>query len=91
MKIRHDIHNHSLWSSCCYDPEATVNAFAHRAKELGHTVFGISNHLWDEKVPGASNWYRQQMINYGLEGARAAMPMIPGIRLMVGPRPSTAV
>lgn len=24
------------------------------------------------------------MINYGLEGARAAMPMIPGIRLMVG-------
>lgn len=84
MKIRHDIHNHSLWSSCCYDPEATVNAFAHRAKELGHTVFGISNHLWDEKVPGASNWYRQQMINYGLEGARAAMAMIPGIRLMVG-------
>lgn len=84
MKVTHDIHNHTLLSSCCYDPEATVEAFARRAKELGHTVFGVSNHLWDEKVPGASKWYHQQMINFGLEGARAAMPSIPGIRLMVG-------
>lgn len=84
MRVKQDIHNHTLWSSCCYDPEATVDAFAHRAKELGHTVFGISNHLWDEKVPGASQWYHQQMINYGLEGARAAMPSIPGVKLMVG-------
>lgn len=84
MKIRHDIHTHTLLSSCCYDPEATISAYAYRARELGHTVFGVSNHLWDEKVPGASKWYHQQMINYGLEGARAAMPSIPGMRLLIG-------
>lgn len=84
MIVRHDIHNHSLLSSCCYDPDATFEAFFRRAKELGHTVFGISNHLWDEKVPGASHWYHQQMINYGLEGARNSVPEIDGIRFMVG-------
>lgn len=84
MIVKHDIHNHTLYSLCCYDPAATVDAFARRAKELGHTSFGISNHLWDEKVDGASHWYHMQMINYGLEGARAAMPSLPGIRLMVG-------
>lgn len=84
MKVKNDIHNHTLWSSCCHDPEATIDAYARRAKELGHTVFGVSNHLWDEKVPGASPWYHKQMINYGLEGARAEMPSLPGIRLMIG-------
>lgn len=84
MQVKHDIHNHTLLSLCCYDPVATVDAFARRAKELGHTNFGVSNHLWDEKVPGPSHWYHMQMINYGLEGARAAMPALPGIRLIVG-------
>lgn len=84
MKIRHDIHTHSLLSSCCYDPEATFENYFRRAKELGHTVFGISNHLWDEKVPGASHWYQLQMINYGLEGARNSTPDIPGIKIMIG-------
>lgn len=84
MKIRHDIHTHTLLSSCCYDPEATVEHYARRAAELGHTVFGISNHLWDEKVPGASKWYHQQMINFGLEGSRAPLPEIHGIRFLVG-------
>ncbi len=84
MIVKHDIHNHTLYSLCCYDPVATVEAFARRAKELGHTSFGVSNHLWDEKVPGASHWYHMQMINYGLEGARASMPLLPNIRLMVG-------
>ncbi len=84
MKIRHDIHTHSLLSSCCYDPEATFENYFRRAKELGHTVFGISNHLWDEKVPGASHWYHMQMINYGLEGARNSIPDIPGMKILIG-------
>ncbi len=28
MKIRHDVHTHSLLSQCCYDPAATVEAYA---------------------------------------------------------------
>lgn len=84
MHITHDIHTHTLLSSCCYDPAATVQAYVRRAAELGHTVFGISNHLWDEKVPGASSWYRGQMINYGL-AARDSIPADTcGVKVMIG-------
>jgi len=84
MKILHDVHNHSLLSSCCYDPVATVENFVNKARELGHKVFGISNHLWDEKVPGASGWYQKQMINYGLE-ARNSVPKDTGdVKVLIG-------
>jgi len=84
MKILHDVHNHSLLSSCCYDPVATVDNFVNKARELGHKVFGISNHLWDEKVPGASSWYKKQMINYGLE-ARNSVPKDTGdVKVLIG-------
>lgn len=84
MQIKHDIHTHTLYSLCCYDPEATVQAYVRRAAELGHTVFGISNHLWDEKVPGANDWYQKQMINYGL-AARDSVPADTcGMRVMIG-------
>ena len=84
MKILHDVHNHSLLSSCCYDPVATVENFVNKARELGHKVFGISNHLWDEKVPGASSWYQKQMINYGLE-ARNSVPKDTGdVKVLIG-------
>ena len=84
MQIRHDIHTHTLLSLCCNDPEATVQAYVRRAAELGHTIFGISNHLWDEKVSGANDWYQKQMINYGL-AARDSIPADTcGMRVMIG-------
>lgn len=84
MQIRHDIHNHTTLSRCCYDPLATAGAFVRRAAELGHSVFGISNHLWDEKVPGASGWYKNQMISYGLQ-LRDCLPADTcGVRVMIG-------
>lgn len=84
MKILHDVHNHSLLSACSYDPAATIANYVAKANELGHKVFGISNHLWDEKVPGASGWYRMQMINYGLE-ARNSVPKDTGsVKVLIG-------
>ncbi len=71
MKVTHDIHNHTLFSSCCYDPAATMEAFVKKAKELGHTTLGIANHMWDENVPGASHWYKGQTVNYVLESKYA--------------------
>ena len=67
MHVTHDLHTHNLFSSCSYDPQATTRNCVRKAMELGHRVFGISNHLWDESVPGASQWYRGQTIGYGLE------------------------
>ncbi len=84
MVIRHDIHNHTTLSRCCYDPEATAPAFIRRAVELGHTVLGISNHLWDEKVPGASSWYKNQMISYGLQLRDCVPADTCGVRVLIG-------
>ena len=84
MRVTHDLHTHTLFSSCCYDPEATVRAFVDKAHELGHTVFGISNHLWDEKVPGASGWYKGQTIDYGFEASYAIPADTHGVKILFG-------
>lgn len=84
MKVRHDIHTHTLFSSCCYDPEATAAAYIEKAHELGHSVFGFSNHIWDENVPGASNWYKGQTVGYGLEEKDAIPSDTHGIKVLFG-------
>lgn len=84
MKIRHDIHTHTLFSTCCEDPEATMAAFVREAHELGHKVIGISNHLWDEKVSGASYWYFLQPIKYGLEAKYAIPADTKGVKVLFG-------
>ena len=84
MHISHDIHTHNLYSGCCYDPEATTQACVRHAMELGHTVFGISNHLWDESVPGASRWYQGQPISYGAEMKYAFPADTGGMKLLFG-------
>ena len=84
MHITHDIHTHNLYSGCCYDPLANTENCIRKAMELGHTVFGISNHLWDESVPGASRWYQGQPISYGAE-MKYAFPARTGeMKLLFG-------
>ncbi|MDD7675954.1 MAG: PHP domain-containing protein [Eubacteriales bacterium] len=84
MEIKHDIHTHTTLSRCCYDPKATVANYVRRAAELGHTVFGLSNHLWDEKVPGASGWYKNQMISYGLQQKECIPADTCGVKVICG-------
>ena len=84
MEIKHDIHTHTTLSRCCYDPKATVANYVRRAAELGHTVFGLSNHLWDEKVPGASSWYKNQMISYGLQQKECIPADTCGLKVLCG-------
>ena len=84
MQVTHDIHTHTLLSACCFDPEATVAAYVSKAAELGHKLLGIANHLWDERVPGPSKWYRGQTVNYVLE-ARDAIPAdTKGVKVLIG-------
>lgn len=71
MHVTHDIHTHTLFSSCCSDPAATIAAYFDKAYALGHTAFGITNHMWDETVGGASGWYKGQPTGYVLEGRHA--------------------
>lgn len=84
MNCTHDIHTHTLFSSCCTDPAATVEAYVRRAAELGHRIFGISDHLWDETVPDASAWYAGQSVPYVLEAKNCIPKDTGGVKVLFG-------
>ena len=76
MKIAHDIHTHNVFSKCCKDKNASTTAYIQKEIELGIKTFGLSNHIWDENVKGASGWYKNQTILLA-EEARATLKNAP--------------
>ena len=66
MKLPHDIHLHTHLSLCA-KPEADVRAYVEYAKAQGITTIGISDHFWDENVPGSPDWYKPQNYEHILE------------------------
>ncbi len=60
FQIDHDYHIHSQLSSCSNDPEQTPERILQYAKENGFRRICLTNHFWDETVPGASKWYQPQ-------------------------------
>ena len=53
----HDYHIHSLLSECSSNPRQTPERILDYAKERGLKRVVITDHFWDENVPGASFWY----------------------------------
>ena len=84
MKILHDIHTHNVFSNCCSDPSASTEAFVKKEEELGMRVFGLSNHIWDERVSGGSYWYKYQTIRRAKEAKLALCSPRQGLRTMFG-------
>ena len=62
-KIDHDFHIHSNLSLCCKDERQTTELILRKAVENGFDRICLTNHFWDEEVPGASVFYQTQ--NYG--------------------------
>lgn len=58
----HDLHCHTVLSSCCHDARMTAEAVFSHAAKAGYDTQCVTDHLWDESVPGASPWYRPQDI-----------------------------
>ena len=56
--IDHDYHLHSMLSQCSSDPEQIPERIIQYAKEKGLKRVILTDHFWDESVPGASNWYK---------------------------------
>ena len=84
MKILHDVHTHNVLSSCCGDVSASTEAYLKKEAELGNRIFGLSNHIWDERVGGASPWYQDQPIRKA-EEAKAALSNAPaGLKTLFG-------
>ena len=69
--IDHDLHIHSQLSSCSRHPQQTNTTILDYAKEIGLRHICLTDHFWDEKVPGASKWYAPQ--NY--EHLSKALPL----------------
>lgn len=84
MKILHDIHTHNLFSSCCGDHSASTVAYLEKERELGIRLFGLSNHIWDERVSGASSWYRMQTIVRAEEAKNAFGKAAHGMQVLFG-------
>lgn len=58
--VDHDLHIHSTLSSCCKDPKQTPQAILDYAEKNGFKTVCLTDHFWDETVPGASLWYQKQ-------------------------------
>lgn len=84
MKIVHDVHTHNVLSHCCNDRSASTEAYIAKELEIGNRVFGLSNHIWDERVEGASHWYLPQTISLAEEAKAALRKERDGIRCLFG-------
>ena len=58
--VDHDYHIHSQISLCSDDPEQTTARILEYAKANGLKRIVLTDHFWDEKVPGVNEWYSLQ-------------------------------
>lgn len=80
--VDHDLHIHSNLSTCSRSPEQTPERIAQYAVEEGLKTICLTNHFWDETVPGASDWYQPQ--NYPHIAGANPLPQPEGVRFLFG-------
>ena len=84
MKITVDYHVHTNLSSCARRT-TTIESYLPVAKEQGLTKIGISDHVWDDKIPGASNFYLPQFPAHSALIKEQGVPgVIDGIQFLFG-------
>ena len=80
--IDHDLHIHSMLSSCSSDPAQSTEAILAYAKENGLKRLCLTDHFWDEEVEGASAWYAPQ--NFSHISRALPLPQDPQVRFAFG-------
>ena len=80
--VDHDIHIHSMLSSCSRDPEQSAERILRYAEADGLREICITDHLWDSEVKGASGWYAPQDIAHVSE--IRPLPERGGVRFYFG-------
>lgn len=73
-KADHDFHIHSVLSNCCHDDKQTSDAILDYAVKNGYKKICLTNHFWDDKIPGAWEWYKNQNFSH----ISAALPLPQG-------------
>ena len=69
--IDHDLHIHTKLSSCSQDPRQTTENILGYALNNGLKTICVTDHYWDETIPGASAWYGPQ----NTEHIRRSLPL----------------
>ena len=77
-----DLHIHSKLSLCSNDPEQSCERILQYAKDNNLKTICITDHFWDEDVPGASDSYAKQ--NYKHISVAKPLPQADGIRFLFG-------
>ena len=58
--LDHDYHIHTTLSTCCHDENMDMAHLVPVCRELGRREIVITNHFWDNLMPGADEWYAPQ-------------------------------
>ena len=77
-----DLHIHSQLSSCSRDPEQTADAILKYALDNNLKTVCLTDHYWDENVPGPSDWYAKQ--DYAHIAQALPLPQADGVRFLFG-------
>lgn len=80
--IDNDLHIHSKTSLCSNDPLQTTERILQYAESENLKTICLTDHFWDDNVPGASGWYEQQ--NYAHISEELPLPQKDGIRFLFG-------
>ncbi len=78
----HDLHIHSNISHCSNDPEQTPKRILQYALDNKLNTICLTNHFWDENIPGASPTYMKQ--NFEIISAAKPLPQSDGVRFLFG-------
>ena len=81
-KIDHDMHIHSVLSSCSKDEDQNAERILKYAKDNGLSRICITDHYWDSSVEGASKWYAPQ--NFEHISEILPLPKSDGIDFLFG-------
>ena len=80
--IDHDLHIHSTRSMCCKDEAQTTDAILKYALENKLQTICLTDHFWDDAVPGANNFYKPQ--NYEHVSSVLPLPENDDVRFLFG-------
>lgn len=78
----HDYHIHSQLSSCSRDPEQTTARILQYAIDNKLRRLVLTDHYWDDAVPGASGWYQKQP--YAHIAQALPLPTADGVDYLFG-------
>ena len=80
--IDHDLHIHTHLSSCSQHSLQTTENILRYALDNGLKTICVTDHYWDETIPGASGWYAPQ--NTAHIRQSLPLPRAEGVRFLFG-------